>query len=147
MAFRQRWPLAGVAAGLGFLMKGPVAVVVPALVFLPIWWRERSTLRLDWRALGLGLVLFIAIGIPWYAAMTLAHGRAYLDSFFVGDNLQRFATSRFAGRTSSSWWFYGPILLGGLIPWTPLAVTMLVARVWTSGRPDGRPLRCYRIHD
>jgi 4-amino-4-deoxy-L-arabinose transferase len=109
-------------------MKGPIALVVPALVLLPIWWRERSTLRIDWRGVALGALLFIAISIPWYVAMTLTHGRAYLESFFLGDNLERFATSRFAGRTSSSWWFYGPILLGGLIPWSLMAVTLLVAR-------------------
>lgn len=141
MALRQRWPIAGVAAGLGFLMKGPVALAVPAVVLLPIWWRERSTIRLDWRGIAIAMLLLVVIALPWYAAMTLVHGRAYLESFFLGDNLERFATSRFAGRTSSSWWFYGPILLGGLIPWTPLAVTMLVARVWSAGRPGGRRLR------
>src|SRR5262245_43936564 len=34
------WILAGSGAGAGFLMKGPVALVVPALVLIPIWWRE-----------------------------------------------------------------------------------------------------------
>jgi 4-amino-4-deoxy-L-arabinose transferase-like glycosyltransferase len=128
-AIRQRWSIAGTAAGVGFLMKGPIALVVPALVLAPIWWRERSTLRIDWRGVARGALLFMAIGLPWYVAMTLTHGRAYLDSFFVGDNFERFATSRFAGRTSSSWWFYGPILVGGLIPWSAMAVTLLVARV------------------
>jgi 4-amino-4-deoxy-L-arabinose transferase-like glycosyltransferase len=141
MALRQRWPIVGVAAGLGFLMKGPVALAVPAIVLLPIWWRERLTLRLHWRGIVIAIVLLMLIALPWYAAMTLVHGRAYLESFFLGDNLERFATSRFAGRTSSSWWFYGPILLGGLIPWTPLAVTMVVARLFRSGRPEGREWR------
>ena len=129
MAARQRWPIAGLAAGLGFLMKGPVALAVPAVVLLPIWWRERSTVRLDWRGIAIAIGRLVVIAIPWYAAMTVAHGSAYFQSFFLGDNLERFATSRFAGRTSSSWWFYGPILLGGLIPWTPLAITVLVTRL------------------
>ena len=38
--------LAGLAAGLGFLTKGPLALVVPAIVLLPIWWRERRTVAL-----------------------------------------------------------------------------------------------------
>ena len=33
--------VAGAAAGLGFLMKGPIALVVPGIVLIPIWWRER----------------------------------------------------------------------------------------------------------
>src|SRR5687767_3103404 len=43
------WMLAGLGAGAGFLMKGPVALVVPALVLLPIAWRERRRLRIDLR--------------------------------------------------------------------------------------------------
>lgn len=122
------WALTGLGAGAGFLMKGPVAVAVPALVLLPIWWRERRAARFAWQGAALAVLIFLLVGTPWYVAMTWTHGRAYLDSFFVGDNLQRFATSRFAGRTSSSWWFYGPILLGGLVPWTAYAVTLFLAQ-------------------
>jgi 4-amino-4-deoxy-L-arabinose transferase-like glycosyltransferase len=31
------WTIAGAGAGLGLLMKGPVAIVIPALVLLPAW--------------------------------------------------------------------------------------------------------------
>ena len=126
---QQRWALAGVAAGLGFMTKGPVAVIVPAIVVLPIWLRERSLGQIRWKAVGIGVVLFLVIGTPWYVVMALQHGRAYLDSFFLGDNVQRFATRRFEGRTTSGWFYYGPILLGGLVPWTGYAATLLVARL------------------
>ena len=33
--------------------------------------------------------------LPWYVAMWMAHGTPYLEGFFVGDNFERFATSRF----------------------------------------------------
>ena len=42
--------LAGASAGAGFLMKGPVALVVPALVLLPIAWREWRRLRFEARS-------------------------------------------------------------------------------------------------
>ena len=44
--------LAGAAVGLGFLTKGPVAIVVPALVVVPICWLERRHVRLPVRADG-----------------------------------------------------------------------------------------------
>ena len=44
-ALERRWLLAGAAAGLGLLMKGPIALVVPGLVLVPIWWRERHRVR------------------------------------------------------------------------------------------------------
>ena len=126
-ALDRRWALAGLAAGLGFLMKGPVALVIPAIVVLPIWWREFGRLGAGpgasfWTRLGvtprellLAAVLFAIVGLPWYVAMTATHGTPYLESFFVGDNLERFATTRFNGPRSLL--FYVPIVILGMLPW------------------------------
>lgn len=108
--------LSGLAAGLGFLTKGPVALVVPAIVLIPIWWRERGHLVIRPSHAALALLLFAIAGLPWYAAMLARHGMAYLQSFFVGDNLERFATTRY--NDARAVWYYVPILLGGLLPWT-----------------------------
>jgi 4-amino-4-deoxy-L-arabinose transferase-like glycosyltransferase len=107
--------LAAAAAGLGFLTKGPIGIALPALVLVPIIALER---RWAIRPLHLTLVLavFIAIALPWYTAMTAEHGTAYLHSFFVTDNLERFATSRFNYPRPA--WFYLPIILSGLLPWS-----------------------------
>ena len=121
---RSRWLiLAGAGLGCGFLTKGPVALVVPAIVIAPVWLLERRRFALSTGGALLGLAVAVAIGVPWYVAMTLAHGRAYLESFFVADNLKRFATSQF--NDPRPVWFYVPILAGGLLPWTPLAVAAI----------------------
>jgi 4-amino-4-deoxy-L-arabinose transferase-like glycosyltransferase len=130
-ALEQRWVLAGVAAGLGFLMKGPVGVAVPAVVLLPVWWREHRRLPIPRRGLALAIVVFLLIGVPWYAVMTARHGADYLESFFVADNLERFATARF--NEPRPLWFYLPILLGGFLPWSvyllvPLGSAFAVVR-------------------
>jgi 4-amino-4-deoxy-L-arabinose transferase-like glycosyltransferase len=52
------------------------------------------------------------------------HGTEYLRGFFVGDNVERFATSRF--NDARAFWYYGPVLLGGLLPWS----IYLLAIVW-----------------
>ena len=105
-----RWP--GAAAGGAFLTKGPVGLVVAALAILPAWWLERRRLRVP---LGGALV---AVGVwrrrsacPGTSRCSSTHGRAYLDSFFLGDNFERFATSRF--NDPRPFWFYLPIVLGG----------------------------------
>jgi 4-amino-4-deoxy-L-arabinose transferase-like glycosyltransferase len=116
LAFDGRWALAGIAAGLGFLMKGPLAVLLPVVVFLPVWWRERRRRTVHASDLARAAILFTIVGLPWYVAMTLEHGTVYLDSFFVGDNFERFATDRFNEPRSP--FFYVPVLLGGLLPWT-----------------------------
>ena len=115
--------LAAMGLGAGFLMKGPVGVVIPLLVLLPILMIERRSIALTPIDLVLGFVLMIAIAMPWYVVMWLTHGNEYLQSFFVGDNYERFATSRF--NDPRPWWFYLPVVAGGLLPWTPLTLVWL----------------------
>ena len=110
------WGLAGLGAGAGFLMKGPVALVVPAVVLLPIAWRERRHVQLEMRGIAVAALVAALAGLPWYVAMWLEHGNAYFQSFFVGDNLERFTTERF--NDARPFWFYLPVLLGGLMPWS-----------------------------
>jgi 4-amino-4-deoxy-L-arabinose transferase-like glycosyltransferase len=110
--------LAAIAAGLGFLTKGPIGLVVPLVVLIPILFLERrDALRLGPTLLA--LLVFATIALPWYGVMTAVHGMAYLHSFFLTDNLERFATTRFNYPRPA--WFYVPIILGGLLPWTAFA--------------------------
>lgn len=108
--------LAGLAAGLGFLAKGPLGVVIPAIVLVPIWWRERGRVVIRASDVSFAVILFALSGLPWYIAMWAVHGTAYLQSFFVADNLERFATTRY--NDVRAVWYYVPILIGGLAPWT-----------------------------
>jgi 4-amino-4-deoxy-L-arabinose transferase-like glycosyltransferase len=126
-ALERRWALAGLAAGLGFLMKGPVALVIPGLVLLPIWWREGTLRTLRVRDVAVAAVVFAAVGLPWYAAMWIEHGSAYFESFFIGDNFERFATDRF--NEPRALWFYVPIVIGGMIPWSAYVVALPVSPV------------------
>lgn len=120
----RRWLLiAAAAAALGFLTKGPVAVILPVLVVVPVLLIERRSLNVTAGDVVMALIVFLAIAIPWYAAMWIRHGNAYVEGFFVGDNYERFVTDRFNDRRP--WWFYFPVLAGGLLPWTPLAVVWL----------------------
>ena len=121
------WALAGLAAGAGFLMKGPVALVVPGVVLVPVWWFERARQRPSLQGLAAAACVCLLIGLPWYIGMWVTHGTAYLNSFFVGDNLERFGTSRF--NDARSMLFYLPILLGGLVPWSAYLATLPARRV------------------
>jgi 4-amino-4-deoxy-L-arabinose transferase-like glycosyltransferase len=115
--------LAAVGLGLGFLMKGPVGIIIPLLVIVPVLMLERRSIALEPSDIVLGFVIMLAIALPWYVVMWLTHGTAYLQSFFVGDNFERFATDRF--NDPRPWWFYLPVVAGGMLPWTPLALAWL----------------------
>lgn len=123
---RGWWLVASaVSMGLGLLTKGPVAVALPMMMVFPLVLMARKSwkpsgagwLGLSWRHLMLGAAVFLAIAVPWFAAMVATHGTAYLDRFFVGENFERFATDKYNDRRPI--WFYVPILLAGLAPWSP----------------------------
>ncbi|MCC7104912.1 MAG: glycosyltransferase family 39 protein [Chloroflexi bacterium] len=120
----RKWVLlSAVAMALGFLVKGPVGAAIPLLVIVPVVLIERRSLNVTAADFGLGTLVFAAIAAPWYLAMYMHHGSAYLEGFFLGDNFERFATDRF--NDPRPWWFYLPIVAGGLMPWTPLASVWL----------------------
>ncbi len=78
--------------GLGFLTKGPVAVVVPLLVsglFYASYGRWR-----EWLSLALhppGLLIFVAIVLPWHIAVYLDSGWEFFRGFYLGHNLGRYS--------------------------------------------------------
>jgi 4-amino-4-deoxy-L-arabinose transferase-like glycosyltransferase len=137
------WLLAaGAAVGIGFLTKGPVAAIVPGIVVVPVWWIERRHVRWQPAALVGAAAVAVAIAAPWFLVMASIHGTRYLEGFFVGDNLERFATSRFNDPRPP--WFYLPIVAGGLMPWTPLmlcGVAPFVEWVRRRWRPNAITVR------
>lgn len=143
IAARRRWLLlSAAAAALAVLTKGPVGVALPAMVIGAAWIAERRTRRIRARELALPLTVFVAIAVPWFAVMTARHGTSYLEGFLVGDNLERFATDRF--NDPRPLWFYMPIVLGGMLPWSPFLLLWLrpvrqaVARMKTVLRAEKR---------
>lgn len=121
--------LAAVAAALAVLTKGPVGAVLPALVTAVVLALPPgpATPRWPWKTgdLALAAAAFAAVAAPWYLAMAREHGVGYLQHFFVGENLDRFATGRYNEPRSIG--FYVPIVAGGLLPWSPFMVPWLGA--------------------
>jgi 4-amino-4-deoxy-L-arabinose transferase-like glycosyltransferase len=140
---RERW-LLFVAAGLGLLAKGPIALV---LIALPIagWAVMTRNIATVWRVLPWfrGGLVALAIALPWYA---LAEWRTpgFLDYFLVGEHWQRFVTPGWKGDLYGSAHNYphGTIWLFvfvDLLPWTILLP--IAALVWrkTSGMTEAMP--------
>lgn len=127
--------LASLALGLGFLTKGPLGLIIPFIVIVPVLMIERRSIALTLSDIVLGMLVMIAVAVPWYVVMWMRHGNEYLQGFFIGDNFERFATDRF--NDPRPWWFYFPIAAGGLLPWTPLALVWLSPLTqWVRRRQD-----------
>lgn len=117
---RRKWLwLCWAAMALGFLTKGPVAVLIPAgatLAFLALGrdWRGVRVFLGDWRAWG----LFLAIAAPWFVLLTLRDGLDFLAGFFLKHNLGRFSAPM-EGHGGSPL-YYLPVLLLTLLPFSGL---------------------------
>jgi len=113
-------PAAGLCAGLATLAKGPIGLLLPGLVAGGYVLATR-----DWKALRrllspAALAVCLLVAAPWYVLVYRAQGQAFLDVFFLDHNLRRF-TSTIHNHPGPPW-YYLPVLLAGLFPWTGLLV-------------------------
>lgn len=104
--------------GLGFLTKGPVAVVFPFLVSGLFYlsygrWRDWLAAVFDPR----GLALFVAIVLPWHVAVYLDTGWAFFEGFYLHHNLDRYSGSAAEGH-GGSFLYYLVIAPLMLLPFT-----------------------------
>lgn len=143
---RRAWlVVAGVAAASAFLVKGPVGPVLIALAVVPAaafdWWRGGALWRARTVDVLLAAAIFLLLALPWYGAMAIEHGSAYLDRFFFAENFDRFATDRY--NDPRPIWYYLPVVAGGMLPWTPFMTLWVPAlrRAWERREFDTRAVR------
>jgi 4-amino-4-deoxy-L-arabinose transferase-like glycosyltransferase len=122
----QKWlPWAGAMFGLAILAKGlvPVVLALPLLLGVP----HRFP-----RAVGRLVFPCLLVAAPWYVACYLQNGVGFLKEFFWKHHVERAFSGALLHRQPI--WYYAPVLLVALIPWTPLAA-LAATRL---GIPDRR---------
>ena len=103
----------GFFCALGFLTKGFIAVVLPALVFLVMAISQaRFKEVVCYSSIAL-LALVITAG-PWVITVAL-QAPDYWNYFFWVEHVQRFIAKESA--RSQPTWFYIPIVIFGVLPW------------------------------
>jgi 4-amino-4-deoxy-L-arabinose transferase-like glycosyltransferase len=114
---RRLLALAAFFLGLAVLAKG----LVPLALSLPLLWAGRKRLR-DWGHL-VPLAIFFLTAAPWYILCTLRNGPVFLTEFFWKHHLDRFSSG--VGLHEQPFWFYLPVLVAGLFPWSPTLVALI----------------------
>ncbi len=136
---RRPWSYATFATiGLGFLAKGPVAILIPLAVTLAFCLLRRDLRTwvhavFDWR----GILLFGAIALPWYVFILQREGWAFVQGFFLKHNLSRFG-GPLQGHAGSLVYYF-PVVVIGTLPFTAFFIRGL-QRVRAAWRDD---LQCY----
>jgi len=111
-----------ICMGIGFMIKGPIAIIIPALViggFLITLrnWEELSRLRL-----GYGTMILAAIILPWFVTMLVIHGDEF-KNHILGAELR----DRIVHDTPFSLYYFG-VIIRYYLPWSFFFVAALVVR-------------------
>jgi 4-amino-4-deoxy-L-arabinose transferase-like glycosyltransferase len=119
---RERsWPWAYLALALAVLTKGPVALVLAGLVWVVWIMVNRRPIRplIHIR----GWVLLAVITLPWFVYVQWRYPE-FFRFFILEHHLLRFLTPAIHPEPL---WYYVPVLLGLLLPWTWLLPWTLAA--------------------
>jgi 4-amino-4-deoxy-L-arabinose transferase-like glycosyltransferase len=104
-----------VAAALATLAKGLIGFLLPGAVMF-LWllafnqWHRLRPLYLP-----SGVLVFLAVAAPWHL-LAAQRNPGWANFYFVHEHWERFTTTQHGRR--QPWWFFAPILLLGLFPWT-----------------------------
>lgn len=121
---------------LGTLAKGPVAPFLAGMVIVIFALAQRDWSRM-WQSLwSPGIALFCAIALPWYVAVQIRNPQ-FLREFILQHNLERFGTNLY--HHTQPFWYYLPVTLLALVPWTVFVVAALVETV-CAWRSEGKTL-------
>jgi 4-amino-4-deoxy-L-arabinose transferase-like glycosyltransferase len=128
----------GFFLGLATLAKGPAALALAAgsvALWVIATRRWRDALRLFHPA---GIATFCATALPWYT-LCAARNPTFLRVFLLEHNFERFTTNRY--QHAQPFWFFAPILLLALFPWTFLlgACGQDALRLYREKRLAGSP--------
>ena len=127
---RRNWMLlAWAGLGLAVLSKGLMGLVLPgAVLFIyAVVQRDFSVFkRMHWLS---GLAVFLLITAPWFYLVMKANPE-FFQRFFIYEHYLRFTTK--IHDRYQPWYFFIPILLLGMLPWTVLMFDMLM-RTWKGG--------------
>ncbi len=105
---RESGYLAGALLGLSILAKA----FVPVVLFVPVFLIARRT---RWTMIA-GCILVAA---PWHLLAGARNGGAFWQDYLWKQQILRFFSPSL--QHVQPFWYYVPVLLAGLFPWTPLA--------------------------
>jgi 4-amino-4-deoxy-L-arabinose transferase-like glycosyltransferase len=109
--------------GVGMLAKGPVApglAILMVLVFALLRRDSKIFLKSLWWP---GFLLFFAVALPWYIAVQMKVPQ-FFRVFFIEHNVERFSTNLY--QHTQPFWYYIPVFLLSVVPWTVFTVIAMI---------------------
>ena len=111
---------------LAVLAKGLIGIVLPgAVIFIYCLCTKRWSILREMRLFS-GGALFLLVSAPWFVLVSLRNPE-FPQFFFIHEHFQRFLTT--VHHRYQPIWFFLPVLLGTMLPWSPFLPAAL-RKVW-----------------
>jgi 4-amino-4-deoxy-L-arabinose transferase-like glycosyltransferase len=124
-----------IALAIGFLTKGPLVLLAPALVFIAL---NKNIPRQKYSVHHvLAFLLFMVIGFSWYAVL-VSENRNFVQYFLFRQTMERITHAEVFSRAEPFWYYllYTPLLS---LPWSVVFITGSVG-AWKDFHPVIRKL-------
>jgi 4-amino-4-deoxy-L-arabinose transferase-like glycosyltransferase len=120
--------------GASLLAKGLVGVVIPGAVVVVYYafrrrWPGLLRLGVPW-----GVLLASMVAAVWYAPVIARHGYPFVDEFFVQHHFARYLSNKY--HHEQPFWFYLPVTLVFMLPWTAFLVSGVGGAAGTNARAE-----------
>ena len=112
--------------GAAVLAKGLVPLALAAPLIVLAGKRRREWFRPT------PFILFCLVAVPWYALMAFQYGEVFINEFFGRHHFDRFTSG--VTLHARPFWFYLPVLVAGLFPWSPLLGLLFKRRLYNDRR-------------
>jgi 4-amino-4-deoxy-L-arabinose transferase-like glycosyltransferase len=118
-------------------VKGPVGLLLPALIVGLFLVLKGDLSFIKRMSMGTGVLIFLAITAPWYLLVSIQN-QDYAGYFFIQQNLMNFLSNE-AARHPRPFYYYVPVLMAGMLPWSfflPLALIRRLGmkfKTWDNG--------------
>ena len=140
---RRAMLCAWACVALALLTKGLVALVLPgfAVVAYVVVQRDpRLLLRLH---LGGGLLVMLALTLPWFA-LVQSRNPEFFQFFFIEEHFRRFTVP--GHNRPGPWWYFIPVGVLGMLPWTVAALVAMGRAAKPGAAPSAPDARAKPFH-
>lgn len=125
--------------GCAVLAKGPIGALLPAMIIGLFLIIKKQLGFIKHMQIGWGILILLAVAAPWYILISLKDPE-YFGYFFIKQNLGNFFSGQV--RHPEPVYYYIPVLMGGMFPWSTFLPLALFRAVRAHGATynDGRLL-------
>lgn len=115
-------------SGMAVMAKGIPGFILPfGVMFFALLLGDKLKSAIKPKYMGVGLVLFLLIVLPWHLLMLRIHNPAFYEEYIIKHHLARFLTSNNIDR-SEPFYFYFVNLIWGMVPWIFSAIAITIAK-------------------